>query len=156
MAFIIVDEGLNQPRKRIYKTVKHSDCAYINLAKINSHEFSKFISAFDTKILAFIPAGKFLSKANQIRLIEYASIGNEFWGWFARTNSDNKKFKIMADRFNFNETGLFLTQETFFSIGGEELKIFTDFKFLYRKLNARLVPQKVYLPLVNMNRFNKP
>ena len=103
-------------------------------------------------MLVFIPAGKFLSKANQIRLLEYSSNDNEFWGWFAPSNIDKSKFRIMAERFNFTETGMFLTNELFFSIGGEDLRDFHDFKKLYSKLNARLVPQKALLPLLNKNK----
>ena len=106
-------------------------------------------------MLVFIPAGKFLSKANQIRLLEYSSNDNEFWGWFAPSNIDKSKFRIMAERFNFTETGMFLTNELFFSIGGEDLSNFNDFKKLYSKLNARLVPQKALLPLLNKNKRKK-
>lgn len=106
-------------------------------------------------VLVFIPAGKFLSKANQRRLLEYASNDNVFWGWFSPSDTDKNNFRIMAERFNFSETGMFLTNELFFSIGGEDLRYFHDFKKLYSKLNARLVPQKALLPLLNKNKSKK-
>lgn len=96
-----------------------------------------------------------MSKANQIRLLEYSSNDNEFWGWFSPSDIDKSKFRIMAERFNFTETGMFLTNELFFSIGGEDLRDFHDFKKLYRKLNVRLVPQKALLPLLNKNKAKK-
>ena len=107
-------------------------------------------------MLVFIPAGKFLSKANQRRLLEYTSNDKEFWGWFSSNNRDKSKFRIMAERFNFTETGIFLTNELFFSIGGQDLRNFNDFKKLFSKLNARLVPQKALLPLLNKNKTKRP
>lgn len=105
-------------------------------------------------MLAFIPAGKFLTKANQRRLVKYAYLEKQFWGWFSDNQQNKNKFKIMLKSFNFKETGLFLSSEIFFSIGGEELSSFKDFKNLYNKLNTRLSPQKRFLPLKKMNKVN--
>jgi hypothetical protein len=142
-------------RKRVYKTVENSDCIYINLAKNRADTIIGILTSLDVNVLVFIPAGKFLSKANQIRLLEYVSNDNVFWGWFSPSDIDKNKFRIMAERFNFIETGMFLTNELFFSIGGEDLSNFSDFKKLYSKLNARLVPQKALLPLLNKNKRKK-
>jgi len=128
---------------------------YINIAKNTSDNVLSILSSLDARVLAFIPVGKFLSKANQIRLLEYISNDNEFWGWFSPSDIDKSKFRIMAERFNFTETGIFLTNELFFSIGGEELLNFNDFKKLYSKLNARLAPQKALLPLINKNKLKR-
>ena len=114
------------------------------------------LSSLNVDVLVFIPAGKFLSKANQRRLLEYTSSDKEFWGWFSSNNRDKSKFRIMAERFNFTETGIFLTNELFFSIGGQDLRNFNDFKKLFSKLNARLVPQKALLPLLNKNKTKRP
>jgi hypothetical protein len=128
---------------------------YINIAKNTSDNVLSILSSLDARVLAFIPVGKFLSKANQIRLLEYTLNDKEFWGWFSPNNRDKSKFRIMAERFNFTETGIFLTNELFFSIGGEDLLNFNDFKKLYSKLNARLAPQKALLPLINKNKLKR-
>ncbi|MGA1762432.1 MAG: hypothetical protein ACO397_04460 [Gammaproteobacteria bacterium] len=152
LVFIVLEDDPNASRKRIYKTIESTDCIYFNLTKDSQDYISSVLAGLDAKVFAFIPSGKFLSKANQTRLLEYASIDKDFWGWFKYTKENQSHFTLIAKRYDFLESGMFLTSKIYYAIGGLEIISFKSFRNLYGKLNARLVPQKTNISLVYKNR----
>jgi len=110
------------------------------------------LAGLDAKVFAFIPSGKFLSKANQTRLLEYAATDKDFWGWFKYKKENYSSFKLIAKRYDFVESGMFLTSRIYYAIGGLETLSYKSFKQLYSKLNARFVPQKTNISLIYKNK----